>query len=190
MKRYIPIIVGIVALCAVLYVGDTQMKKHDMMASDDQKSDVAMKSFQGSVTKEWEGSNTLEYGFDLPETATTTTDKDGALVSVLDNDAPVLEMYTSFEGARGYTPADYISNVIVPNFSAITDDGTTTIGSYEWTVVESRWSEWHIASVANGNWLLVVENKKADHDKANTIIESMVATMQANGAATATPTEQ
>ena len=173
MKRYIPIIVGIVALCAVLYVGDTQMKKHDSLASDEQQSEVSMKSFQGSVTKEWEGSTTLEYGFDIPETATTTVEKDGALVKVVDADAPLLQMYVSFEGARGYSPADYITNVIVPHVSAISDMGTTTIGSYDWTVVESQWSEWHVAK-AGDNWLLVVENKKADHDAANTIIESIV----------------
>jgi hypothetical protein len=82
-------------------------------------------------------------------------------------------MYLSYEGGRGYSPADYVTNNIVPHVSAITEDGTVTIGSREWTVVESQWSVWHIAKSDNGQWLLVVENRKADNDKVNAILESV-----------------
>ena len=175
MKRYIPVVVGIVALCAVLYIGDSQMKKHDSLAEDEQKSEVSFKSFQGSVTRQWEGTTTLEYGFDLPETSTTTVERDGALVKVAEGTMPVMAMYVSFEGARGFSPADYVSNIIVPQVSAVTDMGTTTIGDYDWTVVASEWSEWHIAPTSDGKWLLVVENKKADSDKAKGILETISA---------------
>ena len=175
MKRYIPIIVGIVALCAVVYVGSGVMKSREDVVTDEQKQaeEVSSKSFQGSVTKEFEGANTLSYGLNLPETATATVSMDGALVKVTEENAPVLAMYISFEGGRGYTPADYITNNIVPKVSAITSMGTTTIGGYDWTVVASANSEWHVASVANGNWLLVVENTKVNTEKAMAILESL-----------------
>lgn len=178
IKRYVPIIIGIVALCAVLYIGSKSGKDADDIAVDEQASSTVMnKSFQGSITKEWEGSNTLAYGFDLPETATATISMNGALVKVTDADAPVLAMYVSFEGARGYSPEDYIAHNIVPKVSSITSKDTVTIGEYEWSVAESQNSEWHIAKVANGNWLLVVENTKANSEQAKKILESLSASM-------------
>ena len=173
MKKYVPIIIGIVALCAVVYVGDKQMKKHDAIAKEEQKSSVSDKSFQGSVTKVFEGDNTLMYGFNIPETATATVTRDGTLIKVTDGGVALLAMYTSFEGARGYTPADYIVQNIVPKVRVVNDNGTTTIGSYDWTVVASEKTEWHVASVANGQWLVVVESSKGDTEKVITLLESL-----------------
>jgi hypothetical protein len=175
MKRYVPIIIGVVALCAVLYLGSSKMTSNDeALANEESASSVVTnKSFQGSITKVFEGDNTLDYGFDLPSTATATVSMDGALVKVTEMDASVLAMYVSFEGGRGYSPSDYITNNIIPKVSGITQVGTTSISGYDWTVVESANSEWHVASVENGNWLLVVENKKADTEKAMSILGSV-----------------
>lgn len=175
MKRYVPIVIGVVALCAVLYLANNRMEASNDVVLDEQATSTMLTTFNGSVTKMFEGENVLQYGFDLPETATTTVEKDGALIKVTDGGMPVVAMYVSFEGGRGYSPADYISNVIVPNVKSVTDRGTTTIGSYDWTVVESPASVWHVASVNNGNWLLVVENRKTDIEKVTPILESLIA---------------
>ncbi len=174
MKRYVPIVIGVLALIAVLYVGENQMKKSNDVAVDEQASSTVMTSFSSKVTRVFEGDNVLEYGFDLPETATATVENDGSLVKVSDNGVPVFAMYLSFEGGRGYSPADYITNNIVPKVKAVTGAGTVTIGGHEWTVAESEWSVWHVAKSSNGNWLLVVENKKAENEKTAAILESMV----------------
>lgn len=177
IKRYVPIIIGVVALCAVLYLGNSRMNNKDEALANEEatSSSITSKSFQGSVTKVFEGDNTLDYGFDLPETATATVALDGALVKVTEMDASVLAMYVSFEGGRGYSPSDYITHNIIPKVSGITQVGTTSISGYEWTVIESANSEWHVASVENGNWLLVVENKKSDSEKAMSILGSLAA---------------
>ncbi len=173
MKRYVPILIGIVALCAVLYIGSVQMNKEEELTNEENSTEVTDKSFQGSVMRVFEGENTLLYGFDLPSTATATVSMQGALVKVVDVDVPVFAMYFSYEGGRGYTPAEYVSNVITPKVSGITQMGTTTIGMNGWTVVESKNSVWHVASASNGNWLIVVENVKANSEKTNSIIESL-----------------
>ena len=174
MKRYVPIIIGVVALCAVLYIGSNRMNSRDeTVIKDETKTEVTNKSFQGSVTKVFEGDNTLMYGFDLPETATATVAMDGALVKVTDGGMPVFAMYLSFEGGRGYSPMDYITHNIVPKVSNTIVTGTTTIGMNEWTVVESKNSVWHVARVSNGNWLIVIENVKANSEKTDSIIESL-----------------
>jgi hypothetical protein len=172
MKRYVPIIIGIVALCALLYLANSGGPKDTEMKTEETPQ-VSLTSFSGKVTRTFEGDHTLEYTLDLPETATATLEKDGALVKVSENDQPVLAMYVSYEGGRGYTPEDYISNVIVPSVKAVNTAGVVTLGKYEWTVVESEWTEWHVAKTEDSQWLLVVENKKADKEKADAIIESI-----------------
>jgi hypothetical protein len=173
MKRYVPIIIGVVALCAVLYLGSSKMTNDAEIANDEAtSSEVTGKSFQGSFTKIFEGENTLQYGFNLPEMATATVSMDGALVKVTESDMPVLAMYVSFEGGRGYTPADYIAKNIMTKVSGVTLLENKTIGKHDWAVAQSANSEWHVASVEGGKWLLVVENKKADSEKAMSILES------------------
>lgn len=172
MKRYVPIIIGIVALCAVLYVGNSIIKNRDVITEDEKKSELSS-AFTGKVIRNFEGENVLEYTFDLPETGTTTLEKDGALVKVTDQGSPVLAMYVSYEGGRGYSSVDYINNVILPNVPSAKIVGTTTVGLYEWDVVESQNSIWHVAKGGDGQWLLVMENTKVSAEKANPIIESL-----------------
>ena len=173
MKRYVPIVIGVIALCAVLYVGNDSMKNDDSI-SEATTTEMKVTSFNGSVTKIFEGENVLNYGFDVAETATTTVEKEGALVKVADARIPVVAVYFSFEGGRGYSPADYISNIIVPNVKAVTTKENVTLGAHDWSVVESEWSVWHIAKSANGQWLIVTENKKTENEKAAPVIESII----------------
>jgi len=175
MKRYVPIIIGVVALCAVLYLGSSGTNnEEEKLANEESSVEVMNKSFQGSFTKIFEGENTLQYGLDLSETATATVSMDGALVKITDNDMPVLAMYISFEGGRGYSPTDYITKNIVTKVRGVTQMETRMIGEYEWAVAESANSVWHVASVENGKWLLVVENKKVDTEKAMPVLETIV----------------
>jgi hypothetical protein len=176
MKRYVPIIIGIVALCAVLYLGSNRMDSHDdSLAQEEMASLVTNKSFQGSFTKLANGEQTLKYGFDLADTATATVSMNGALVKVTDSEMPVLAMYVSYEGERGYAPADYITKNIMTKVSGVTLSEAKTVGKYDWSVAESAVSVWHVASVADGKWLLVVESKKSDSEKAAPVLESLVA---------------
>ena len=176
MKKYVPIIIGLVALCAVLYLGGSgSTDKEEKLAKEETSSEVTSKSFQGSVTKMHEGEQKLAYGLDLEETATATVTMDGALVKVTDADMPVLAMYISYEGARGYTPADYIAKNIMTKVTGVTVKDTVTVGGNEWAVAESANSVWHVASVENGKWLIVAENKKIDSEKAAKVLESFVA---------------
>ncbi len=176
MKRYVPIIIGVVALCAVLYVG-TSMRGGQDVTADEENTEISSSStneFTGQVVRMFEGENVLNYSMSPPEGATTTIGMDGALVNVVDQGGvPLLEMYMSYEGARGYSAEDYITNKIASTVPAITNVGKSTIGLYEWTVVESERSVWHVAKAGNGNWLLVVENLKTDADKADAIIQSI-----------------
>ena len=143
------------------------------LVKEEEANELSSSSFTGKVVRMFEGENVLEYGFDLPEGATTTVERDGSLIKVINQDSLVLAMYISYEGGRGYSPSDYIKNVIAPSIPNLTMIGTTTIGLYDWNVVESERSVWHVAKGGDGSWLIVVENKKTDNEVANTIIESI-----------------
>lgn len=175
MKTYVPILIGIVVLGAALYGGNTFMKKggNQLLENKNTQSEVGMKSVVGQVVRVYEGDHVLEYSFDIPETATTSIDMEGALIRVVENNAPTATFYMSYEGARGYTALDYISNIIAPKVSVINPTDVVTIGDYDWQKAESAGSEWYIASVASSSWLIVVENKKTNHDMAVKILESV-----------------
>lgn len=174
MKKNITILIGIAAIIAVLYGGERLLDK-DRQGGDVEikNSDVVMRSFVGEVVRVFEGENKLEYGFDIPETATTSLDMDGALVKILDGETSLTSLYFSYEGGRGYSAIDYINNVIAPHVAVINPTGTSTIGGYDWQGAESVGSEWYIASVLNNKWLVVVESKKTGHDALEKLLTSI-----------------
>ncbi len=145
----------------------------DVIAEEESMEFSSPTLFNGQVIRNHEGENVLEYTLSLPETATTSIEMDGALIKVSDQGVPLVEMYASYEGARGYSASDYINNNIAPAVKAITSVGTTTIGLYEWDVVESENSIWHVGRVGDGRWLMVIESRKIDSEIAYQIIESL-----------------
>lgn len=141
--------------------------------AEGENAPILMKSFSSKVVRVFEGENVLEYTFDIPETATTSIDMDGALIRVIDVDTPAYAVYMSYEGARGYSPLDYLNNVVAPHVAVIDPMGTSTIGLFDWQLAETEGSEWHIASVNGGNWLIIVESKKTSHDTVIKTLESV-----------------
>ena len=176
MKKNVTILIGLVVLVAVPYAGVSFIRegKGAFGGSKNDESALGVKAFVGQVVRVYEGQNLLEYGFDIPETASTTVDMDGALIRVTDaSNTPIVTFYMSYEGGRGYTALDYLSEVVAPHVNVIDPTGTSTIGMYEWQLAETANSEWHIASVDNGKWLIVAESKKSVHDEAEKILESV-----------------
>jgi hypothetical protein len=127
----------------------------------------------GQVTRMYEGENKLVYGMDIPETAVSEVSMDDALVTIKDNGALYAAVYMTYEGGRGYSAQDYINNVVAPQVHALTVTGTTTIGGMLWTKAESTNSEWHVGQVGDGQWLMVVESKKANHDSIVEMLTSL-----------------
>ena len=175
MKKYVNILIGIVVLLGVLYGGQLLISEREEADITDIKAEVGVKSFSGEVVRVFEGENKLSYSFDIPETASTSIDMDGALIRITNETNPLASVYLSYEGARGYTPMDYINNTIAPHVAVINPTSTSTIGGYDWQGAESEGSEWHVASVLNGSWLIVVENRKSVHDATESILTSVKA---------------
>jgi hypothetical protein len=175
MKTYIPIILVVVALVGVVFGGRFYMKKHSPAPKPETAGQVQMKTYSGEVMRVFEGENKISYSFEIPETATATVSMDGALISITDNNMPYATVYISYEGGRGYSPIDYITDIIASHVTVLNIMGTSTIGAYDWQIAESAGSEWHIATAGNDQWLFIVENKKTVHDHAQKLLESVKA---------------
>jgi hypothetical protein len=158
MKTYTSILIGI-AVVAGIVGGYSYFKKHKAPMVPI-ANNVTYKVFSGSTSRWFEGASTLYYSFEGRATATTTNDMNGAYMRVVDGTTTIANVFLSFEGARGLTPLDYISEIVAPHVSVIDPMGTTTVGAYDWTVAETPGSNWYITQAVNDNWLVVVEGKK------------------------------
>lgn len=172
IKTYKALLIAVVVLCAVAGGAFFYTKGKAPVATEAVKK-VSTNALEGQVVRAFEGENKIIYKMDIPETATSTLAMDGALVKVMDNGTPFVSMYFSYEGGRGYIATDYINNVIAPRVPGVKIVGTSTVGLYTWTVAESQASEWHVAQVGDGQWLLVVENKKSLHDGAVEALDTL-----------------
>jgi hypothetical protein len=162
LRTYKVILLAVLVLVVVVTGGYFAMKKNPTPKEAITKSH--MKAFEGQVTRIFEGENKVIYSFDIPEDATTTVSMDGALVKVTTGSTLYSAVYLSYEGGRGYSAEDYIRNVISPQVNVLNIVGTTTIGTRVWTVAESVNTEWHVGQVGDGQWLMVVESPKANHE--------------------------
>jgi hypothetical protein len=174
MKKNITILIGVAVLIVVLYGAQRLMNNSEDVGASDVVNEIAMQSVTGQVLRVFEGEHILDYSMDIPETSTTSVSMEGALLRVTEEANPLITVYFSYEGGRGYTPLDYINNKIAPQVAVIDPLGTTTIGNLDWQVAESEGSEWRIAQVMNGEWLIVTENRKSVHDMADSILNSVV----------------
>lgn len=165
MKTYIPIVIGLLIIIAGGYMyskknATTPVKEMEV------KTEVAtMKTFDGEVTV---GTEKLAYSFDVPETATTSVEMNNALVRITEGATPYATVYASYQGERKYTAEKYLNEVIAPHVSVITPTGEAMIGNTMWYKAESQGSQWHIATVGDGKWLVIVENRKT----VNSLVEN------------------
>jgi hypothetical protein len=171
MKTYITLLSVVLGLAIVVtgsyfYMKDKPMQKEALVSSD-------VSVLEGAVTRIFEGENKITYALDIPTTATSTLGMEGALIKVTEGGAPYVSIYFSYEGGRGYMPEDYIRGVIMPRVRSVLITGTTSIGAYTWTHAETEASEWHVAQVGDGQWLMIVESKRFLHDRVAETLASV-----------------
>lgn len=134
-----------------------------------------MQTISGTVSRFYEGENKVAYSFQIPDTATTSVEMDGALIRIWENGVAYANIYLSYEGGRGYGPIEYMGDIIAPSVPVINATGASTVGNYTWQTASSDGSEWHLAPIINDQWLVVVENKKSARDATQQLIGSFKA---------------
>ncbi|MFA6608728.1 MAG: hypothetical protein WCT07_02355 [Candidatus Paceibacterota bacterium] len=174
MKTYVAILIGIVVLFGVVFGGYNFIKTRGVEQVPETQNQLNMVAFNGDVVRLFDGEeNKVNYTFDIPETASTSVEMEGAFIKIKNASVPYANIYISYEGFRGFSPLDYITEVIAPHVAVINPTGTSTIGAYEWQIAESEGSEWHVAPINDGMWLVIVENKKTVHNQVQKTLESV-----------------
>ena len=172
MKKYWKQIVGAIILLLMVLVINKSIdnnKKHSTQKMDDSAQEVKG-TIHGTVTAVYEGEHTLDYRLVLADNATTSLEKDNRLLKIVSaSTTKPLYYYFSYEGGRGYTANDYITNVLAKSVQIVKTESMTHVNN-DWTVARSANSSWHIANF--GEWLVVVENSNADKDIATASISS------------------
>lgn len=164
IKTYKAILLAVAAITVVAggayyFVGNNKKPVQQV------KTRVNTQLVTGQVSRMYEGENKAVYSFYIPAEATTTVSMDGALVRADEGKDLFGAFYLSYEGGRGYVAEEYINRVIAPQVRIIEVGATSTIGTYMWTTAASANTEWHVAQVGDGQWLMVVENPKVNHDR-------------------------
>lgn len=171
IKTYKAILLSVLGLVIVVGGSFLYMRNKPVM-----KENAVVKQsnlLTGQIAREYEGENKLVYTMDIPETATSTISMDDALVTINDNGALLAAVYFTYEGGRGYSSADYLQNVVASKVTGLSMTGTTTVGTVLWTTAETANSEWHVGQVGDGQWLMVVENKKVNHELVVEMLDSL-----------------
>lgn len=176
-RRNIIIGAGVVVIILVLIFTGNKLSGKNKVVDDNVVTKVAenMIQLQGKATASYEGANTLNYNFVLPESATSTMTEEGDLIKVIDNDGVRATVYFSYEGARGISPLDYIGEIVAPHLSVINVTNTETIGNYEWQLAETNGSNWYVSSLNNGEWIVAIEVRKTFYDQGRSLVESFKA---------------
>ncbi len=171
-KKNISILMSLIVLIAVV------LFLYKSFSKENKDFDVHtpypnMVSVEGKVRDVFEGTNDLNYVFNIPDIATTTkVSEDGYLIKVIDGDEKQASIYFSYQGSKSLTPEDYISYVVAPHVPVIETKETQTIGNYDWQLAETQGSNWYVTTLNDGMWIVAIESKKTWEDQANALVES------------------
>ena len=147
----------------------------EMKANNNQ--DVSkMVEVSGATAQMFEGQNLLSYKFYVPSGMTSTKGDDSQTVVIKGaDDSQKALVYFSYEGARGWSPEDYFRTIISPKVPVLKATSTLHVGSYDWYNVTTETMEWNIAKIKGGEWLMLVESKKADSEVSQSIFNTLKA---------------
>jgi hypothetical protein len=171
IKTYKAILLSVLGLVIVV-VGSFVYIRHHKNAGVEAVVKKQVTTISGQLVRVYEGENKLVYSMDIPQTATSELSMDDALVTIKNDGALFAAVYMTYEGGRGFSSADYLNNVTAKSVP-LTITGTTTLGGVLWTTAEGGNSEWHVGQVGDGQWLMVVESKKALHDEVAQMLETL-----------------
>ncbi len=171
------VVTWVVILAVILVAVGAYLFSHSDSGSEmmGNKQDVSgMVEVSGATAQMAEGQNFLSYKFYVPEGMTSSKGDDSQTVVVKGaDDSQKALAYFSYEGIRAWTPEQYFDSIIAPKVPVLTSTSTVHMGSYDWYHVESNTMEWNIATLKGGEWLMMVESKKADADAVKNIFNTL-----------------
>ncbi len=164
--------IGYAVARGVIYAHDKYVnyKAHSAMSSNSNTDTDTVKTFEGTLTSNFEGTSTVKYAFvyDGAYSATSTKPK---YAFIKEGTSTIATIYFSYEGGRGYSAADYVSQVIKKSVPSISAALEMMHGDSPWTKTSSVGTDWHIMS--SGEYLTVIESSKQNTPKIESILETL-----------------
>ena len=134
---------------------------------------MSYKTAETTASANYEGDRSKTVSIDIPESYEVVASKNMKnTYFVMNGNSRVATLYYSYEGGRGYSASDYITNVIAPKVSGLSSVSISTSGGVSSAMASSANSEFRVSSY--GEWLVFVESTKANSDIAMAIANSVV----------------
>lgn len=177
MKNIIPIVVVLVVIIVGWNVFGKKSSSTGVNAtSTGSLVDLgSMEQVSGVATALQDANAGIAYSFAVPEGASSSMSMQNTLVKVTVADAPYVSVYFSYNVGRDYTAQDYVTKVIAPKVKVVNAVGETMIGNTMWFKADSDKTDWHVASVADGKWLVVFESAKTNETDVEKTLSSFEA---------------
>lgn len=143
------------------------------IVSEETKKDLV--TFTGNVNAVFEGDNkaVVSFDHDVSMTVTQGTENKSRYFTITNASGTVATIYASYEGARGYSAADYLAEIIAKKIPTVSAPTNVTYGDASWMQAGTVATEWHLSPEKDGQWLLIVESKKADNKKVAEILKTL-----------------
>lgn len=136
---------------------------------------MGTKTFSGEVVALFEGTSTAKVTFDYDGSYTVEqgTGNRSRYFVVKNASSTLATIYASYEGGRGYSAAEYLAEIIAKVVPTVGAPSTSVYDDASWMTASTVNTEWHLAPQKDGEWVLVVESKKADNAKVGEILKTL-----------------
>lgn len=175
MNKNTIITVGLIVLILMLIGVGLYIKKGSSTKDVINTSVVTQtQKVAGEINAIFEGNNITRYSFSIPGSATSTKkNESGTIIHVTNASSSLITaLYFSFEGGRGYTPKEYVQEVIASKVPVVTITGSSTVGNLSGIAASSDSTIWKIAPTEDGQFLVVVEYPKKEELVASEILST------------------
>lgn len=155
----------------------TEKEGEDLVVVDADKPASFIGSFKTGVKDE-----VVSYSFNMPTSASSTVEDAGAYIVTTISGKPFTKIYFSDETEKEkvVTPAAYLKAIIAPQVKGFVVGDVVKSGDISWQTATSASMEWHVALVLSGNWIVMVESYKKDHDEVMKLLASMAVNSMVN----------
>lgn len=162
--------IGYAVARGVIYAHDKYVNYKARSVVESKSDTDTVKTFEGEVSSNFEGPNTVKYAFvyDGAYSATSTKPK---YAFIKQGTSTIATIYFSYEGGRGYSAVDYVNQVIKKAVPSVSAPVAMMHGDSSWTKASSVGTDWHIMSM--GEYLTVIESSKQNTSKIESIFQTL-----------------
>ncbi len=161
----------------VLYLVNRPSKGASVIVENNATStkSVMLTKYNTMLSHNFEGENKGDVSFDYDDTYKVSTSSKVANLYTINNvkGEKVATVYFYFNGGRGATPEEYITETVKKSVPTVSAPANATYGESVWARAESGATEWHLKTATNKNWLVYVESAKANNAEVSNVLKSV-----------------